>query len=214
MDKQKKQQFDYKQKWRSARKLLEEIRAKADQDSSDSEDESSSIGCVVSAVNTADVNSGIQLIQLMLTLTIFSFEQIHHLENFEQEEHHHLNSPFSDLPTDMISTVSVDYIPLVCLGVMRRLLLLWIRGPKPVKLSAEISRKLLDLKAYIPNVFARKPRGLNIIDRRKATELRQFLLYSGKLALKGILRRDLYDHFMVLSRSLHSCMPTNSNYSQ
>ena len=52
MDKQKKQQLDYKQKWSSARKLLEEIRAKADQDSSDSENESSSIGCVVSAVNT------------------------------------------------------------------------------------------------------------------------------------------------------------------
>ena len=126
--------------------------------------------------------------------------------NFEQEEHHHENSPFSDLPIDMISTFSVDYMHLVCLGVMRRLLLLWIRGPKAVKLSAgqveEIIRKLLDLKANIPNVFARKTRGLDIIDRWKATELRQFLLYSGKLALKGILRRDLYDHFMVLSVAL------------
>ena len=59
MDKQKKQRLDYKQKWRSARKLLEEIRARADQESSDSEDESSSIGCAGSAVNTADVNSDI-----------------------------------------------------------------------------------------------------------------------------------------------------------
>ena len=119
-----------------------------------------------------------------------------------QEEHHHGVSPFCALPIDMIQTFPLDYMHQTCFGVMEKLLFVWIRGDCDNKLSAnridEVGSKLLALKQFIPSIFARKSRTLSDIDRWKATELRQFLLYTGQLVMKGVLRADLYDHFMAL----------------
>ncbi len=72
---------------------------------------------------------------------------------------------------------------IVCLGVVRRLLIYLTRGPKVCRLSVRqkdaISQKLIALRGKMPSEFARQPRGLHEIDRWKATELRQFLLYTG-----------------------------------
>lgn len=62
-----------------------------------------------------------------------------------------------------------------------------------------VSTKLLDLQRCIPSCFARKPWSLRHLERWKATELRQFLVYTGKLVLPGVLRQDLYEHFLTLS---------------
>jgi len=121
----------------------------------------------------------------------------------ENAEHHQTVSPFVSLPIDMVRAFPVDYMHQACLGVMRRVILLWVRGKKKHKLSAshvqEINTKLLALQQSIPACFARKPRGFDEIERWKATEYRQFLLYTGKIVLKGILRNDLFAHFMSLS---------------
>ena len=123
--------------------------------------------------------------------------------NQDDEGHHHGTSPFCNLQIDMIKKFLIDYMHQLCLGVMRKLLLTWMRGKREVKISAgqveTISAKLLDLKSCIPNTFARKPRSLSDVDRWKATEFRQFLLYTGKIVLNGVLRPDQFEHFLCLS---------------
>ena len=124
--------------------------------------------------------------------------------NKAQEEHHKGTTLFCDMKhLDMVTKFPVDYMHQVCLGVMRTLLLTWIRGSRQVKWSAgqvaEVSLKLTALQRFIPSTFARKPRSLDEIDRWKATEFRQFLLYTGKIVLKDILRPSFYEHFMALN---------------
>ncbi len=81
---------------------------------------------------------------------------------------------------------------LVCLGVMRRLLHLWLRlGPLTCRLSGfqatVLTERLVGAKKNVPMEFARKPRAVREIDRWKATEFRQFLLYTGPVMLKDLL---------------------------
>jgi hypothetical protein len=50
----------------------------------------------------------------------------------------------------------------------------------------------------VPAEFACKPRSLKELDRFKAVELRQFLLYTGPVVLRKHLCREKYEHFMCL----------------
>lgn len=67
-----------------------------------------------------------------------------------------------------------------CLGVTKRLLLMWMRGKKATRLPAghvlEIGRRLEKLAKEIPDCFTRKPRKLEFVDKWKATELRQVFM--------------------------------------
>lgn len=121
-----------------------------------------------------------------------------------EADHHHGTSPLTELGVGMVSQFPIDYMHLVCLGVMRRLLMQWVgKGPTvncrlPARLSEQISSKLISLRSSVPREFARKPRSVKEIDRWKATEFRQFLFYTGPVVLHGILDDAVYNHFLVL----------------
>lgn len=63
-------------------------------------------------------------------------------------DHHNYSSPLKDLSLGLVSQVVLDYMHCVCLGVMRKLLLLWICGPLRIRLAAKgvrITSELFEL---------------------------------------------------------------------
>lgn len=123
------------------------------------------------------------------------------------ELHHHEGPhPFKNVKVGMVSQFPLDYMHLVCLGIVRKLLQTWLRGPLTVRLPALIvdrmSGKLQSMRPYVPIEFARRPRSLRELDRWKATEFRQFLLYTGPVVLAGFLDRNMYHNFMLLSTAI------------
>jgi hypothetical protein len=125
----------------------------------------------------------------------------------QTDEQFHVGlSPLLALDIGLISTFPLDYMHLVCLGVTKRIVQFWLRGMKGVTLKrarlsvayrTAVSAFLLDTKHFWPSDFSRDPRGFVDIDRWKATELRQFLLYLSLPALKGLLEDDVYQHFLL-----------------
>ena len=112
-------------------------------------------------------------------------------------------SPLASLAVPIVTSFVLDYMHLVCLGVVRRMIMFWKSGPKKIRLGFrlldDISTALVNCKSYIPREFARQPRSLKEVDRWKATEFRQFLLYTGPVVLKNRLPAHVYSHFMCLS---------------
>lgn len=123
--------------------------------------------------------------------------------NRTQIEHHTGDSILEKFNIGMVSQIPIDYMHLVCLGVVKRLLQLWLKGSKNVRLSTEdvqsVSCHLFTIKKFIPSEFKRKPRNLRDMDRWKATEFRQFLLYTGYIVLKSVISPLCYNHFLCLS---------------
>lgn len=119
------------------------------------------------------------------------------------------DTPLTLIPgLNFVLSFPLDYMHLVCLGVMRTILNIWICGPVPLKLShsviSRISCNLLSLKHSLPSEFCRKPRSLDDIKRWKATEFRQFLLYTGPVVLKNVLLPDyeaFFNNFLSLNIS-------------
>lgn len=121
-------------------------------------------------------------------------------------DHHKATSPLVDLGIGFISQFVLDPMHLLYLGVMRKLIRLWLKGPLPTRIGTrckdEISANLIELADFMPMEFSRKPRSLNDLDRYKATEFRTFLLYTGPVCLKRIVDENIFKNFLLLSVSI------------
>lgn len=129
-------------------------------------------------------------------------------------------SILTELPEiDIVYSFSLDYMHLTYLGVVKKLIMLWlgnIKGsPTSVRLQnqkvQEISENLLFLSSSMTSDFSRFPRGLNEMPRWKATEFRLFLLFTGPIVLKDILNNECYLHFMYLHICFRILLVKNSS---
>ena len=124
--------------------------------------------------------------------------------NKSNEEHHTGTSVLESIPNlDMVGQFPCEYMHLICLGVVKKLIGNWVDGkPSDNKLSAyqigQISQDLLARSTEVVSEFSRKPRALNELPRWKATELRLFLLYVGPVVLKRVINNDNFKVFMSL----------------
>ena len=101
---------------------------------------------------------------------------------------------------------------LVCLGVVRRILNFMKKGPCG-KLShlqrTEMSNNFIKLNGCLPSEFSRQPRSLYELDRWKATEFCQFLLYLGPVILRNIISENAFIHFRLLSIAISILLNSN-----
>jgi hypothetical protein len=122
---------------------------------------------------------------------------------FTYKHHQHRPSILAEAGLSCVTTFVLDYMHLVCLGVVKRILTYFKQGPRECRLSfglkQQLSDKLLALSGHLPSNFARQPRSYFEFERWKATELRQFLLYTGPVVLKDIVSEKVYQHFLTLS---------------
>lgn len=116
---------------------------------------------------------------------------------------------------DIVSAYCIDYMHCVLLGVVRRLLDLWLDSSSHSKdyyigIKAKVmsvNKRLLSIK---PNkTFSRVPRSITERHTWKANELRTWLLYYGVPCLDGILPKKYQRHFILLSDSIFILSTSN-----
>ncbi|KAL6430606.1 hypothetical protein ACFW04_006894 [Cataglyphis niger] len=90
----------------------------------------------------------------------------------------------------LISAVALDYMHLVCLGVTNKLLLLWMKEPLTVRID----------NTNINLIFQRFDCTEKFNTKRDFEKIHksQFLLYTGPIVSKSILKQEIYEYFLTL----------------
>lgn len=139
------------------------------------------------------------------------------------DEHHHLKTSPLELikpPIDMVRHFALDFMHMVCLGVMKKLLTeCWldnITGTRMDRMNVlRLTQRITNLHHQILIEFQRTTtQSLALINKWKATEFRFFVLYVGPYLLKDLLPLKLYNHFLLLhvASRIHCCLKLMSKY--
>ena len=132
--------------------------------------------------------------------------------NFGYPNHQKDQTPLVEAGISCIKAFALDYMHLVCLGVVRRLIR-FLKSGKKGRISMQQRTHLSNLhgalNGCLPTEFARQPRQVNDVDRWKATEFCFFLLYTGPVVLKRVLSNEQYKHFLSSSIAISILLTDN-----
>ena len=140
---------------------------------------------------------------------------------FSDPPHHTDNevSILNKLGIGFVSTFVLDYMHLVCIGVMKR----WLgrlKNSRKLEKKCHVSSHILaiinehikQISRMIPSEFSRKlSGGLDSLAHWKATELRIFLLYVGPIVLKNNLPKRQYTNFLYLCAAMRLLLTPGQN---
>ena len=113
--------------------------------------------------------------------------------NMQHSDHHRGRSPFTHLKLDMVRNFPIDYMHLVCLGVVKKFLLMLYESFSVDQITL-FNQRTEQFKEAFTVEFQRKGRKIEHVANWKATEYRHFLLYSGIFILKGLISDEQYNH--------------------
>ena len=103
---------------------------------------------------------------------------------------------------NLVRDIILDYMHLICLGVVKALIFRWIVSGSLFKMADNVrlivNKRLLNARKYCPAEFQRKPNSFRKISNWKATSYRMFVLYIGVVVLHGVLDSRHVKHFHLL----------------
>ena len=103
---------------------------------------------------------------------------------------------FKNIPNfGAVTGIPIDPMHAISEGVVKRLLMLWERGPKSVRFFTKKNSNVLTtylklIAMHIPKECGRKITSIDTSSKWKATQYRLFLVYVGIVALRAIFKVD------------------------
>lgn len=152
------------------------------------------------------------------TMTLATLRSDDDFKYLLHNEHHIATPLLAQLDLGLISQLVLDYKIIVCKGVMRHMMNLWISGRLDYRLNKEtqqkISRDLIMMTNNCPREFTKRPRMLDEIAVWDGSDWNEFLLYYSPIALKSRMPQRYYVHFLYLHLAMRILMSSDSSNSE
>ena len=152
------------------------------------------------------------------TMTLATLRSDDDFKYLLHNEHHTAQPLLTQLDLGLISQFVLDYKIIVCKGVMKHMMGLWINGRLDYRLNKDtqikISRDLILMTGNCPREFVKKPRSLEEIMVWDASDWNEFLLYYSPIALKSRMPQRYYVHYLYLHLAMRILMSSETANSE
>lgn len=118
------------------------------------------------------------------------------------DDHNLRDSILTEIDIGLVTQFPIDYLHCVLLGVVKKLLNMFLKGDQNSRLPSfiinELSTSIELIEKSQPSDFQRRLKSITYLGTWKGNEFRTFLLYAAPVALKNILPSEKYEHFLLL----------------